>query len=94
MSLHMNKWRNVVMDDGWVHPLAKPLPSLVSNLWWTIMMDNWNLDEMWVGKWQKLQYCKSITPKTKVLRMTINGGTTFSVGNTTPQFKTSVEQYN
>ena len=33
------------MDDGWVHPLAKTLPSLVNNLCWNIVVDDWNLDE-------------------------------------------------
>ena len=33
------------MDDGWVHALAKTLPSLVNNLWWKIVMDDSNLDE-------------------------------------------------
>ena len=41
----MNKWANIGMDDGWVHPLAKPLLPFVSNLWWNIIMDNWHLDE-------------------------------------------------
>ena len=41
----MNKWTNIVMDDGWVHPLPKTLPSFVTNLWWDIVMDDWNLDE-------------------------------------------------
>ena len=41
----LNKWTNIVMDDGWVHPLAITLASLVSNLWWNIVMDDWNLDE-------------------------------------------------
>ena len=36
-------WTNIVMDDGWVHPLTKPF--LVNNLWWNIVMDDWNLDE-------------------------------------------------
>jgi hypothetical protein len=25
--------------------LAKTLPSLLNNLWWNIVMDDWNLDE-------------------------------------------------
>ena len=33
------------MDDGWAHPLAKTLPSLVNHLWLTIVMDDWNMDE-------------------------------------------------
>ena len=52
----MNKWRITVMDDGWVRPLAKTLPSLVGNLWWNIFMDEWNLDEISLGKWQQLQH--------------------------------------
>ena len=28
----MNKFTNIAMDDGRVHPLAKTLPSFVSNL--------------------------------------------------------------
>ena len=45
MTLLMNKWTDFVMDDRWVHPLAKTLPSLVDNLWWNIVMDDWILDE-------------------------------------------------
>jgi hypothetical protein len=33
MTLPMNKFTNIVMEDGRVHPLAKTLPSLVANLW-------------------------------------------------------------
>ena len=29
MTILKNKWANIVMDDGWVHPLSKSLPSLV-----------------------------------------------------------------
>ena len=39
----IDKWSNIVMGDGWVHPLTKTLPSLVTNLWWNIVMDDWNL---------------------------------------------------
>jgi hypothetical protein len=45
------------MNDGWVHPLAKILPSLVGNLWWNIVMDDSNLDEETLDKWQYLQRC-------------------------------------
>ena len=48
----MNKWTNIVMDDGGVYPWAKTLPSIVSNLWQIIIMDDWNLDEKSLGKWQ------------------------------------------
>ena len=33
------------MNDGQVRHLAKIMPSLVNNLWWDIVMDDWNLDE-------------------------------------------------
>ena len=51
MTPLVKKWTNTVVDDGWVHPLAKPLPSSVCNLWWNIVMDAWNLDEKSLGKW-------------------------------------------
>ena len=63
MTLHMNKWTNVVMDDGWVHPLANALPPLVNNLWWNMVMDDWNLDEKSFGKWQFLQHETHIIPQ-------------------------------
>ena len=44
----MNKWRNIVMDDDWVYPLAKTLPSFVNNSWWNIVTDDWNLDEKYL----------------------------------------------
>ena len=45
MILLKNKWTNIV------HPLPKTLPSLVNNLWWNVVMDDWNLDEKSLGKW-------------------------------------------
>ena len=50
MTLLMNKWINIVVDDGWVHPLAKTLLPLINNLWWNIIMDDWNLDEKTLDK--------------------------------------------
>ena len=52
MALPLNKRTNNVMDYGWVHPLAKNIPSLVSNLRWNIVMDEWYLDENPLCKWQ------------------------------------------
>ena len=52
MTLLMNKWTNIVMDDGWVHSMTKTMPSLVSNLWYNIVMGDWMLDENLLGKWQ------------------------------------------
>ena len=48
----MNKWTNSVMDDAWVHLVAKTLLYLVNNLWWNIVMDDRNLDEKSLSKWQ------------------------------------------
>ena len=47
----MDKWTNIVIDDGWVHSLAKTLPSLVINLWWNIVVDDFDLNEKSLGKW-------------------------------------------
>ena len=43
MTLLMNKFTITVMDDGWVHPLAKTPPSHVSHLWWHMswMVEFW-----------------------------------------------------
>ena len=40
----MNTWANIVMDDGWVHPLANILSSFVINFWWDIVMKDRNSD--------------------------------------------------
>ena len=50
MILLMNKWTNIVMDDEWVHPLVKTLPTLVNKLWWNIVMDDWILDGKTLAK--------------------------------------------
>ena len=52
MTLLTNKFTNIVMDGGKVHPLAKAIPSFVSNLWWNIVMDDWDLDVKSIAKWQ------------------------------------------
>ena len=51
----MHKWTNGVMDGGWVHPLAKTLPCLAINLWFNTVVDDENLDEESLQKWQWLQ---------------------------------------
>ena len=51
ITLLMNKWTNIVMEDGWVHPLGKTLSSLANNLRWTIVMHDWKLDEWALDKW-------------------------------------------
>ena len=51
MTLLTYKFTNLAMDDKWVHPLAKTLPSLVNNLWQNNVMDDWNLDENPLDKW-------------------------------------------
>jgi hypothetical protein len=95
MILPMNEFTNNVVDDGWGHSLAKTLASLVINLWWNIVMDDWNLDEKSLGKWQQLWQCRPITPQEiKSQTMTNNVGLAFSVGDTTPRFTISIEQDN
>jgi hypothetical protein len=74
MTLSSNKWTNIVMDVGWVHPPANSLPSLVRNLWWTIVMNDWNLEEKPLDKWQCLQHYKSIIPQIVLQGMTNNVG--------------------
>ena len=71
-----------------------PLPSLVNNLWWNVVMDGWNFDEKSLGKGQQLQHCKSIIPPKDWQGMTHDVGLTFGVGDTIPQFKGSIEQDN
>jgi len=61
MAFLMNNFTNIVMDDGWVHLLAKTLPSLIGNLWWNIIMDDY-LDGTELHKLSSLHHCKSITP--------------------------------
>ena len=52
VTILLNKWKNIVMEGGWIYPLAKTLPSLVNNLWQNIVMDDWKLDEKPLGEWQ------------------------------------------
>ena len=74
MTLLMNKRTNIVMDDGWVHELAKPPPPIVNNYCWSIVMDDWNLDEKPIGKWQYLQHYKYIVPPKKYKKSQIMFG--------------------
>jgi hypothetical protein len=93
MTLLMNKWTNIVMDDGWVHQFAKTLPFHFSNLLWNNVMDNWNSYEKSLGKWQFLQHCKPMIPQ-NLQEMTNNNGLTFSVGDSIPRFIISIQQEN
>ena len=90
----MGKWMNTVMHDGWVHPLAKPLPSLANNLQWNIVMDDWELDEKSLGKLQQLQHCNFLVPQEIYKGLTNNVGSKFSVGDTTPWFTVSIDRDN
>jgi hypothetical protein len=85
MTFLMKKWKNVVTGDGWVHPLVKSLPSLVSNVWRNIVMDHWNLDKP-LSKWQYLQPLQIYNPPTNLQGMTKKiVGLTLSVGDTIPR---------
>ena len=59
----MNEWTDIVMDVGWIHPLAKTQFFSCQQLVMKIAMGGWNLDEKSFGKWQFLQYYKSIIPQ-------------------------------
>ena len=77
------------MDDGWVQPLGKSLPSLVSNLWRNIVMDETSL-----GKWLLLQNCKQVIPQTIYKEWQKYDGLTFTVGNIVWRFTIIIEQDN
>ena len=60
-------------------------------------MDDWNLDEKSLRKWQYLQHNKSIIPPPQIKKLqglTNNVGLTISVGDTTPWFTIDSEQDN
>ena len=43
---------------------VQALPSLVSKVWWNIVMDDWILDDNTFAKWLQLQHYKfEIPPK-------------------------------
>ena len=60
----MNKWTNIVMDDDEFIHGPKPYLLLSTTCDEIIIMDDYNLEEKSLGKWQYLQHCKSIIPKT------------------------------
>ena len=70
--------------QGWVHPLANPLPILVSNVWWSIVMGAWNLDDKSLGS---DIICNTVNLESPQFffsqRMTNDVGLTFIVGDTT-----------
>ena len=89
----MDKWTiGVNDDDGWVHPLAKTLPSLVTNFRWSIVMDDWNLDEKSLGTRQYLQHCKSIIPQNIYEEWQIMLGKNLVLVTLLPQFTIGIGQ--
>ena len=81
VTLLMNKWLNIVMNDGKSLSVGQN-PSLVSKLWWNIVTHDWHLDEKLRNEWQFLQRYKSIIPQTIYKEWHNNVGLTSSVGNT------------
>ena len=65
---------------------------LSATVWWNFIMDDWNLNEKPLGKWQYLQHYKFIICQENYKEWQIMLGLTFSVGDTTLQFKISIEQ--
>ena len=82
MPIIMNEWINIIMYDGWFHPLARTLPSLVSNLWWSIVMD-WNLENNHLVSGNCGNIVILYSPK---FIRTNNVGLTFSGGDTMATF--------
>ena len=89
----MNEFPNIVMDDGWFHPLAKTLPSLVNNLWWNIGIGDWNLDDNTLSC-DNNRNIESIIPFEYLQGATNNVELTYIVGDAIPWFTISVEQDN
>ena len=89
ITLVLNKWTNIIIDDGWVHPLAKTLPSLVNNLSW--MIETWMKHHLVSDN-----NCNHVSHNSsKYIRgVTNNVGLIFRVGDTTPWFTVSFEQDN
>ena len=90
----MYKWTNIVIDDGWVLPLTKTLPSFVNKLSSNNAMKDWKPDEKSLDKCQYLQHRDSILRQDTLQGMTYNVGLTFSGGDTTPRFTINIEQDN
>ena len=86
MTLRMNKWTNTVTNDGWVHPSAKTLHSLVNKLWWNIVMDDCNLDENHFVSDIDCNTVNLYSPQ-DLQGMTNNVELAFSVGDTTPRLQ-------
>ena len=87
MTLLMNKFTNIVMNDGWVHPLAKPPSSFCQQFVMKYCHDNWKFDENSLDNRQLLRHCKSINHGKKDLQwLTNNVGSTFSSVDIIPRF--------
>ena len=95
VTLLMDEWTSIVMDDGWIRLLAKTLPCLVSRSWWNVVVDDWNLDEKPLG--QSDSNCnnrKVSIPQKNLQGMTNYVGLTVSGGDTIPRFTLSIGQDN
>ena len=46
--------------DEFIHWPKPYLSTLVNNLWWHIVMDEWNLDENSHGNWRWMQHYESM----------------------------------
>ena len=86
----MNKWTSIVMDDGWVHPLAQN-PTFSCQQFLMKMIEIWMKIHLVSDS-----NCSTVIYNTpdKLQGMINNIGLTFSVGDTTPRFTISIEQHN
>ena len=94
-------WTNIVMENGWwVSPLTKTLPYLVNNLWWNVVVDDWNLVENHLVSDSNCNNVYLQSPDTYIYiyicfnfllqGMTNNVGLTISVGDTIPRFAINI----
>ena len=67
-TVSMNKLTNIVIPT-YSQFIQMPITEtkfggirILANLWWNILMVNWNLDEKPLGKWHYLQECEFRMP--------------------------------
>ena len=68
MTLLMNTSTSIVMGDWHLDEIQVNYESFVNYASqhfcrWNTIMDDWNVDEESLSKWQQLQHCKFVMPK-------------------------------
>ena len=67
---------------------------ILTDLWWNIVIDGWNLVEKLLSKWHYQQHSISMMSKLYLVGMTNIVKLTFSVGDSTPRLSINIEQDN